>query len=152
MSRKTSLGILAALLVAVSFNLRADETEEVTVVPAEDIEWTVPFEGGPIRFGKGFGEVFATAHGTFGRFPGNFTTPAHTHSHSYHAVVLQGVMINPAAGDHGPAKKMGPGSYWHVPGGAEHTTACVSEEPCVFYMHQTTSFDFTPTTVEDQEE
>ena len=40
--------------------------------------------------------------------------------------------------------EMVPGSYWYVPAGAVHATACISDEPCEFYFHAESVFDFTP--------
>ena len=83
------------------------------------------------------------AHGSFGRFPANFATPMHVHTGAYHGIVIRGEMTNPFKGETTPPT-MGPGSYWHVPAGAEHATACVSAEPCEFYFHADSAFDFTP--------
>ena len=111
---------------------------------ASELDWTSPFGKAPIQFAVAFGNTFKSSHGTFGKFPSGFTTPEHTHSHSYHAIVISGTITNPMTGDSHQAKEMGPGSYWHVPANAAHKTACVSAEPCEFYMHQVTNFDFTP--------
>ncbi len=112
---------------------------------AEEINWINPFEGAPIQFGVAHGETFNSAHGTFGKFPGNFITPEHVHSHSYHGIVISGRMTNPMKGDNNKAKEMAPGSYWSVPASSVHQTACISKEECVFFMHQDASFDFSPT-------
>ena len=98
-----------------------------------------------IRMGAGFGDRGATAHGTFGTFPANFITPNHGHSTAYHGVVIEGVMTNPF-GDEDPAKapRLAAGSYWYVPAGAPHATACVSDVPCRFYFHSAGPFDFQP--------
>lgn len=52
-------------------------------------------------------------------------------------------MTNPFEGEESPPR-MGPGSYWYVPAGAVHATACVSDTPCQFYFHAESGFDFTP--------
>ena len=119
--------------------------KEGIFLPVEDLEWITAFEGGDIQFSLVSGSTFKTPHSTFSKFPGNFITPPHTHAHSYQAVVISGVMINPM-GDEVPekAKKMRPGSYWYVPANEVHTTGCISKEPCVFYMHQPVPFNFEP--------
>jgi hypothetical protein len=81
------------------------------------------------------------AHGTFGTFEPNFTTPLHTHSGAYHGVVIEGTMTNPFAGEANPPE-MEAGSYWYVPANAVHATACVSNTPCRFYFHADKAFDF----------
>jgi quercetin dioxygenase-like cupin family protein len=73
-------------------------------------------------------------HGKWVRFQPDVISPLHTHTQPYHGVVIQGTVINPYAGEEEP-RRMGPGTYWHVPAGAVHATGCVSEEPCLFYTH-----------------
>jgi uncharacterized protein DUF4437 len=96
-----------------------------------------------ISMADAYGDRSNSAHGTFGRFPGEFLTPVHTHTNAYSGVVINGVMTNPFGGEENPPE-MGPGSYWHVPGGSVHATACVSKEPCEFYFHSDGFFDFIP--------
>ena len=93
--------------------------------------------------GSAWGKRMEGKHGTFGQFPGKASSPPHTHTGAYHGVVISGVMTNPFEGETNP-KKMGPGSYWFVPAGMEHVTACVSDDPCLFYFHAEGGFDFTP--------
>ena len=94
-----------------------------------------------IKFGSAWGNFGKTAHGTFGKFPPKFQTPFHTHSGAYHGVVVKGTMTNPFKGEKN-APTMKPGSYWFVPANSVHATACVSAEPCQFYFHAASNFDF----------
>lgn len=94
-----------------------------------------------IRMATAWGDKGQGAHGTFGKFPPNFITPMHSHSSAYHGIVLQGVMTNPFEGESDPPK-LPAGSYWFVPAGAIHATACVSATPCEFYFHAGQAFDF----------
>jgi hypothetical protein len=96
-----------------------------------------------ISMAAAYGDKFKGGHGTFGRFPANFETPFHTHTGAYHGVVLKGVMTNPFKGETN-SPRMGRGSYWYVPAGMEHSTACVSDTQCEFYFHAETAFDFHP--------
>lgn len=96
-----------------------------------------------IRMADAYGDKGKGAHGTFGKFPANFVTPEHTHTGAYHGVVIEGVMTNPFGGDEAPPE-LSPGSYWYVPAGAPHATACVSDTPCQFYFHAEKAFDFHP--------
>lgn len=120
--------------------VKADGVES-KVLTAEDRDFVVAF--GPVEFADAFGSRADGPHGTYGKFPGNFETPGHTHSHGYRAVVLEGQMTNPFAGEENPPV-MGPGSFWSVEAGADHTTACVSDTPCVFLMWGGEDFDFVP--------
>ena len=96
-----------------------------------------------ISMADAYGNRAKGAHGTFGRFPGSFITPWHTHTVTYHGVVIKGTMTNPFKGENNPPQ-MGPGSYWHVPALSVHATACVSKTPCEFYFYADGPFDFTP--------
>lgn len=96
-----------------------------------------------IQMATAHGDRANGAHGTFGKFPANFATPFHTHSGAYHGIVIKGVMTNPFEGEKNPPRMVA-GSYWHVPANAAHATACVSDEPCEFYFHAGSGFDFTP--------
>ena len=98
-----------------------------------------------IKMAGVWGNRATGAHGTFGKFVGNFETPVHTHTFAYHAIVVAGVMTNPF----GKTRKKNPpkmaaGSYWFVPAGMPHSTACVSKTPCQFYMTSDGAFDFKP--------
>ncbi len=102
-----------------------------------------------------WGDRSAAAHGTLGVFPPGFAAPLHTHTGDYHGVVLRGEMTNPFGTDlavfidadsdnnHG-STLLGPGSYWYVPAGSQHTTTCIGPEPCWFYFHSEAAFDFAP--------
>ena len=94
-----------------------------------------------IKMAAAYGDRETGAHGSFGAFPPNFTTPFHTHSGAYHGVVIKGVMTNPFKDEETPPT-MEPGSYWYVPAGSEHATACVSNVPCQFYFYADEVFDF----------
>ena len=100
--------------------------------------------GAPIQLAVAYGDTFKSAHGTFGQFPGEFIASKHVHSYAYHGIVISSSMTNPMATDSGDPKTMGPGSYWYVPANTAHSTVCVSKQPCLFFMHQGTNFDFTP--------
>ena len=89
------------------------------------------------------GNMGTGAHGTFGKFTPNSSTPLHKHTGAYHGVVVTGTMTNPFGDEKNPPKLI-PGSYWYVPAGAEHVTACLSDTPCIFYFYADDKFDFIP--------
>lgn len=106
------------------------------MLPASQLDWQR--EGGPP-----FAQAWADAdgsHGRFFRFPPEFASPLHIHTHDYHGVVIEGVLQNPM-GDAAAAVSLPAGSAYFVPGGALHRTLCVSETPCLFYVHQQAPFD-----------
>ena len=136
------ISVMATMLSAcLAPPVNAESNAISRAVPAKQInfEQIAPF----VQMGAAWGNREQGAHGTFGKFPGGAASPPHTHSGAYHGIVISGVMTNPFADEPNPPK-MGPGSYWYVPAGAEHVTACVSEEPCTFYFHADSNFDFAP--------
>ena len=114
----------------------AENEQSATMTPADTLEWMQ--EGGPP-----FAEAWTDddgAHGRFVRFPPGFSSPIHIHSHDYHGIVVMGVMDNPM-GDEDDAVDLPSGSAYFVPGKAVHKTRCVSDTPCLFYVHQNGPFD-----------
>ncbi|WP_415400836.1 cupin domain-containing protein [Tateyamaria sp. SN3-11] len=118
----------------------AEEVADV-ILPEEDKVFKEVM--GPVAFADAYGNRETGYHGTFGRFPAGFETPVHIHSHAYRAIVLKGKMTNPFVGED-TAPIMSPGSFWSVAAETPHTTACVSEKPCEFFMYGTENFDFVP--------
>lgn len=133
-----ALAATSALADGSGHGAKADDIESA-ILKTEDRDFFDAF--GPVQFANAFGSRETGPHGTYGKFPGGFETPAHIHSHGYRAVVLEGQMTNPFDGEANPPV-MGPGSYWAVAAGDLHTTACVSETPCVFLMWGGEDFDF----------
>lgn len=102
-----------------------------------------------IQMADVWGDRATGPHGTFGKFAANFEAPLHTHTFAYHGTVLAGVMTNPFGkkGEKNPPR-MPAGSYWYVPAGLPHTTACVSDTPCQFFFSSEGAFDFIPVAAE----
>lgn len=128
----------------------AFDSTDATVYDPDDVG-ALP---GPLMV-DAWGERGSAAHGTLGVFPPGFAAPLHTHSNDYHGVVLRGEMTNPFGTDldvfldaddanNNGSVTMGPGSYWYVPAGSQHTTTCVGPEVCWFYFHSEALFDFAP--------
>lgn len=146
-----------------------DLTIEGTAVPISGFEFRNAFDPsdatiydpsnvgalpGPLMVDS-WGDRSASAHGTLGVFPPGFAAPLHTHTSDYHGVVLRGELTNPfgtdldvfvdadQTNDNGSVT-LGPGSYWYVPAGSQHTTTCVGPDVCWFYFHSEAAFDFAP--------
>ena len=123
-------------VVLVSPTAIADNEQLATMTPADALEWSQ--EGGP-PFAVAWSDDDG-AHGRFVRFPPGFSSPIHIHSHDYHGIVVKGVMDNPM-GEEKDAIDLPPGSAYFVPGNSVHKTRCVSDMPCLFYVHQNAAFD-----------
>lgn len=126
-------------LAALTGAAQAADPIENTVLKAEDRSFFVAAD--PIQFAVAAGDLQVGPQGTFGKFPANFQTPTHVHSHAYQAIVISGEMTNPFEGEENPPS-MTAGSFWSVAAGAKHATACVSDTPCEFFMYASEGFDF----------
>jgi len=138
MTRTTLIAALCAM--SLTNIAQADDAIQNKIIPADQVEFLLVMD--PIRLATVTGDLPKGPQGTFGKFPGNFITPVHTHSHAYEAVVISGQMTNPFDYEENPPV-MGPGSFWSVAANAVHATACVSKEPCEFFMFSPEGFDFT---------
>jgi len=136
------LSATALILGAVGQAEGANPESAVAIFkPAEKMEWAGEADG--VRTGRGYGDRETGEYGAFVTFPSKFVSPAHSHTNAYHGVVITGIVINPMATEsEADPIELGPGSYWFVPAGESHTTACVSESPCTFYTHSSNFFDF----------
>ena len=72
------------------------------------------------------------------KIPGGLKLPVHTHPASYAAVTLSGQWQKTGKGD------MTAGDFWTTAGTVEHQNACLSEEPCVFFIAMDGAFGMTP--------
>ena len=139
------LGATALLAAAIlnSATAQSFDPNKAVTLPGPAVQYQNLNEA--IRMGAAYGDRSVGAHGSFGTFPANFITPNHTHSFAYHGVVVEGVMTNPFDNeDPDRATRLPAGSYWFVPAGQLHSTACVSDVPCRFYFHSDGGFDFHP--------
>lgn len=112
----------------------------VEIVDASQVQYSEisPFA----QFGPAQGDFTAGGHGTFAIFGAGASSPPHTHSGEYYAVVLNGEMNNPFGTETAPPT-LGPGSFWAVPASDEHVTACLTpESECQFFFHSPGAFDF----------
>jgi quercetin dioxygenase-like cupin family protein len=114
---------------------------QVAVVKPDDVAW------GPVNPSKPEGPQMHVISGdkatgpfrALVKLPGGAAGPEHTHSSTYSAIVLAGAI------SHGGPDGLGVGSFWTELGDTPHTTACVSEEPCIFFVSMDGAFDMKPT-------
>jgi hypothetical protein len=112
-------------------------------IRASEIEFVktgVKTEKGELMAGPAYGDLQNGRHGTFVRMPAGFTSPVHTHTEDYYAVVVEGIGANhPPEGE---ATPLPVGSYWFQRGEEAHVTQCLSREDCLFFIVQPGKFDY----------
>jgi hypothetical protein len=128
--------LISASVTAVEFDTHKD-----MALPASELSFVNINEA--IQMADAYDNMNEGMHGTFGRFPANFDAGMHTHTGVYHGIVIQGVMVNPFKNEANPPKMIA-GSYWYVPAGSVHSTACISDQHCEFYFYADSKFDFMP--------
>lgn len=131
--------ISLAILLALSGTVYSQDNIVSETLINKDKEFTTVMD--PIQFANAYGDANSGDYGRFGLFPANFETPSHVHSHGYNAIVIKGTMTNPFNHDQNPPI-LSPGSFWSVKAGDIHTTACISDIPCEFFVYSNQSFDF----------
>ena len=112
----------------------------VVLSPASDLEWVTNPRGASFSYPW---KEENGHHGDVIRFPAGFDSGPHTHTATYRGVVIQGVLMNPSEGET-ESVRLPAGSTWFVAGSVIHSTKCVSDEDCLFYVHQEAAFDFNP--------
>lgn len=116
--------------------------KEITAIAPEDLKWIdVPNAPGA-QVANVSGDIMKGAHAAFAKVPAGQTHPLHTHSSEVKAVVISGTFLVGPEG--GPEKKLGPGSYFAVPAGFKHTSACAAGTPCVLFQQGPGKFDVKP--------
>ncbi len=140
---RRSVFTFAALIAALAgtAGAQAFDPAEPVALPRDALSYFNLNEA--IQMADAYGTLSETAHGTFGKFPARFDSGPHTHTGAYHGIVLKGLMANPFE-DQQDAPRMPAGSYWYVPAGMVHSTACLSDEPCEFFFFADGPFDFLP--------
>ena len=97
---------------------------------------------GELQAAPAFGDLAHGAHGTFIKMPAGFVSPIHTHTGDYYGVVISGVGANGVPGSTDVPLPVG--SYWFQKRGERHVTKCLSPNECIFFINQSTKFDYLP--------
>lgn len=148
------IACLCAGVAAVSFagiSIAADTPTASTVakpniaLPVTDLKFSptsvfAPNGAGPLQAAPAFGDLAKGAHATFVKMPAGFVGAVHTHTDDFYAVVITGVAVNTAVGD--KDVPLAAGSYWFQPGGKPHVTKCISATECIFFVNQSSKFDY----------
>ncbi|SCZ60913.1 protein of unknown function [Epibacterium ulvae] len=117
------------------------ETTDIQLLSTDDLDWTQTSEG--VAFAALKGDRFAEPYQAMVRLPAGTVSPPHVKTANMYGVLLQGEMIHYAINeDPETVRKIGPGSFYAIAGGLAHTSACVSETPCLAYLYQDGAFDF----------
>jgi len=125
--------------------------KEMVLITPDELKWAdvpappgapAPPPGAGPQVANVVGDAMKGAYSAFAKIPAGSMHPLHTHSADTKAVVVSGTwLIGPEGG---PEKKLGPGSYFMVPGGMKHTSGCAPGAPCIIFQEGPAKFDFKP--------
>lgn len=134
---------IKAVAVAAILTAASASAEPIKLLGSSDFEWETTPEG--VAFAALQGDRFAEAYQALVRLPSGTVSPPHVKSANMYGVMLQGEMTHYLS-DENPnaARRMVPGSYYSIPRGVAHVSACVSDAPCVAFLYQDGAFDFLP--------
>lgn len=126
---------LALVLFAAATPTVADH---IIALPQAELPWTTTNEGA--EFAALQGDRFAGSYMAMVRLPAGLASPPHVKTADMFGVVLEGTFVHTTNGERG--RQLGPGSYYHIPAGLPHVSACVSDATCIAFLYQDGAFDF----------
>ncbi len=145
------IAISAVVVVGAAATVLAGKAKELVVMPAEEMKYTpmtppagappMPEGMQPPEVSNAWGDMTKGDHGAIVKL-----SPAkhglHTHTSDVKGVVISGTFA--VGADEASAKKLSAGSYFMVPGGLKHYSACEGTAPCVLFQQSTGKFDMKP--------
>ena len=127
--------------------------KEIVLITPDELKWAdvpappgapagAPSPAGGAQVANVVGDAMKGAYSAFAKIPAGQMHPLHTHTADTKAVVISGTFIVTPEG--GAEKKLGPGSYFMVPGGMKHTSGCAAGAPCIVFQEGPAKFDMKP--------
>ena len=114
---------------------------QINSLPTSELPWVATPEGA--EFAALEGDRFRESYMAMVRLPAGLASPPHVKSAGMFGVVLEGTFVHRTTVEAEENETpLGPGSYYHIPAGLPHVSACVSDVPCVAFLYQDGAFDF----------
>ena len=117
--------------------------EGKSITAYEDLEFGPLGEGSPVEAALLWGNPETGPAAVLVRFPEGFEEPFHSHSSTYHAVLVKGEFKSRSKDDPEPIS-CGPGSYAVQPGGDVHAEVNAGEGEMVALVYFEGPVDFVP--------
>ena len=150
--KKKTLALTATVLALTSVSFVAGmaaakgAAKTLVLSPLAEAKWTPLMKEGPLpAFAPIEGDATKGAHFAYLKLPAGFTSPPHSHSSDYWAVLVQGKMTHWAAvgGSEAEAKPLGVGDLTFMPAKLDHISKCFPGAECILAVVQKGKFDFT---------
>jgi beta-alanine degradation protein BauB len=85
----------------------------------------------------------STLLGFYLRLPPGWASPNHYHSANYHAVLIDGEIVNNYSGQ-AEEVRITKGGYFSTASNVNHVTKCLSKIECIIYVQMDAAFDSPP--------
>lgn len=109
---------------------------------ASELKWVDAPDAKGVQQAVAWGNAEKGPHGSFAKFAAGTEAPLHTHTANGRSVVIAGTVVETVEGQ--KPKELGPGSYFSIPGGVKHVTACKAGADCIMYSEWAGPFDLKP--------
>ena len=151
MIKKTLVGSaivagVAGLSFAAGLAVAKGPAKEPALSLLSEATWTPVMKEGPLPATAPIeGNGAKGAYLGYLKLPAGFTSPVHSHTFDYWAVLVQGKMTHWAAtGSEAGAKQLGIGDLTFMPGKVEHVSKCFPGAECIMVIMQKGKGDFVP--------
>lgn len=114
---------------------------KANLVAAGELKW-VDVPDTPAKMATVSGDSAKGPHTSFIKLPAGFSAPLHSHSADHNVVVVAGTIS--LAPEGGPAKKLGPGSWFEFTGKKKHVTTCDAGADCELFIVAKGAWDLVP--------
>ena len=115
---------------------------EKTITAYEDLQFGPLGEGSPVEAALLWGNPETGPAAVLVRFPEGFAEPFHSHSSTYHAVLVKGSFQSRSEADPDPKSTYGPGCYAVQPGGEVHAEVNAGPGEMVAFVYFDGPVDF----------
>lgn len=115
---------------------------EKSITAYEDLQFGPLGEGSPVQAALLWGDPATGPAAVMVRFPEGFAEPWHSHSSTYHAVLVKGGFQSRSKDKAIPDTVYGPGAYMVQPGGAVHAEVNAAEGEMVALVYFEGPVDF----------
>jgi quercetin dioxygenase-like cupin family protein len=115
---------------------------EKTVTSYEDLQFGPLAEGSPVEIAILWGNPETGPAAVMVRFPEGYQEPWHSHTTTYHSVLVKGTFQTRGKNDNVEPKIYRPGSYAVQPGGLVHSEVNAGEGELVAFVYFDGPVDF----------
>jgi len=115
-----------------------------TITAYDDLNFNPIAEGSPVEVAVLWGDPSTGPAAVMVRFPEGYEEPWHSHSSTYHSVLVRGEFQSRSRGETDSTTVYGPGSYAVQPGGAAHQEVNAGKGHLVAFVYFDGPIDFAP--------